>query len=120
MRRRAIPLILGALAIIVTVTFLLTRDEGSPRDDMPFALQDMLLDLGDLEPGFRRGDDTGCGAISSEGRSPELAAILGNTFPPFCVNQFESDGVLRPPVIESAVVLLPTPELASGVMSDPS
>ena len=119
MARRAIPLVFGAFAIVVTLTFLLIRDEGSPSDDMPFALQQLLLELDDLEPGFQAGDDTGCGAISPEGRSPELAAVLGNTFPPFCVNQFESDGVLTPPMIESAVVLLPTPELASALMTAP-
>jgi hypothetical protein len=112
--------VLAILAAVVVVAiaagaFVLLR---SPDDESwPVPIELTLLRLSDLPRGYTLGDDGGCGALTPEGRPPALDAILGMNFPPICTIELQ-----RPPRDEgphsiiSAVVELPSSELASQVM----
>jgi hypothetical protein len=111
----AVPI--GALILpMVTVAIILLFDNAD-GDSRPVTIQESLLRLSDLSAGYTIGDESGCGAITPEGRPAGLAQALGQTFPPFCVIQLErlvqDEG---PHQIQSSAVELPSVEQAEAVM----
>jgi hypothetical protein len=83
------------------------QDAASPKR--------LLLRLSDLPSGYRIGDDSGCGDLSTEGQAPALSELSATQGAVRCSNEFEMSRSrarrLRvAPLVESHVVVLNTEE----------
>jgi hypothetical protein len=72
----------------------------------------MTLIRGDLPPGYRVGDDSGCGPMGTEGAPARLAALVRDAHPQVCVTQLERIYGSEPPLVESAAVVFEGEEAA--------
>jgi hypothetical protein len=66
----------------------------------------MMLRLSDLPQGFRYGDDRGCREIgTTEGRKPELDALLIETRPRTCFGDFSREWGGEPGIVQTVLFL---------------
>lgn len=85
-----------------------------------FSFEAAVLELSDVSPGYRVGDDSGCGGISFENASEPLEEFLNKLryAPLFCARQLESfSDPSAPDVITSSIVRFASDEAAKEALA---
>lgn len=117
MRRGRLALLAAVLVVAVALAGLVVLSSSDEAPE-PVPLEQTLIRLSDLPAGYSIGDDSGCGALTPEGRPPALDAILGMNFPPVCSIELQRPHRDQGPhSIVSAAVELPSVDTASQVMT---
>lgn len=112
-RRRALPLC-TLLALLVAAPAAAATP--GPSGNLVSGAEETALRLHDLPPGYRVGDDSGCGPWDPEGASAKVVKFIARYWPEGCTFQyeriFEVPGAETAPLVESESTAFPSVEAA--------
>lgn len=112
-RRRALPLF-ASLAFLLTVSA--AGASSGPSGTLVAGAEETALRLHDLPPGYRIGDDSGCGPWDPEGASPQVVKFILRYWPEGCSFQYERlfqvPGPETAPLVESESTAFPSAQSA--------
>jgi hypothetical protein len=103
--RRLAPVVAALLVLAIAATAVSAF--SGPTGKLVAGGEERVLRLHDLPPGYRIGDDSGCGPLGIEGASPEMASFVEANWPEGCVFQYER--------LFRAIPQIASPPLVTGI-----